>query len=98
MMGGKVVFDQSYAIPEKVLMQDLDGETVLLNLDNGHYYGLDEIGSTVWKQMMEGKSVEECIPLLLTEYEVDEAVLRTDLSSLLNDLCEQGLVSVEMAA
>lgn len=79
-------------------MQDLDGETVLLNLDNGHYYGLDEIGSAVWKQMMEGKSVEACIPALLADYEVDEAVLRFDLSSLLNDLYQQGLLATEMAA
>jgi hypothetical protein len=97
-MGAKVVIDQLYAIPEKVLMQDLDGETVLLNLDNGHYYGLDEIGSIVWQQMMKGKTVESCLPTLLVEYEVDEAVLRSDLEALLRDLCQQGLVSVEMAA
>jgi len=81
-----------YTIPDNVLMQDLEGEMVLLSLENGHYYGLDEIGATVWQQMMAGTTIEECIPSLLLEYEVDEPQLRDDLAALLNDLCKQGLV------
>ena len=33
--------------PEDVLIRDMGGESVLLNLENENYYGLDEVGTQV---------------------------------------------------
>ena len=89
-----VEFSLPVVIPDKVLMQDLDGETVLLNLDNGHYYGLNEIGTDIWKLLVAGKTVEDCLPSLLMDYDVNESILREDIKQLLHDLCEKGLVTL----
>lgn len=91
-MNHKIGLTEPFEVPEKILMQDLDGETVLLNLDNGHYYGLNEIGTDVWGLLAAGKTVEECIAALKADYEVQESVLQEDIVALVSDLFQQGLV------
>jgi hypothetical protein len=81
-----------YKIPEQVVVQNVSGESVLLNLDNGKYYGLDEIGTRMLELMREHGDVEQLIAPLLAEYDVSEEVLRKDLDELLAQLVDAGLV------
>ena len=79
-------------ISPKALSRELDGETVLVNLDTGMYFGLDEVGTVIWNHIQEGVAVED-IPGKLTEaFEVEEDVARTDLEALIGELRENGLV------
>lgn len=41
----KLDFSKRITVPENVMMRELDGESVLLNLDLGIYFGLDDIGT-----------------------------------------------------
>jgi hypothetical protein len=75
-----------------VLMQELDGEAVLLNLNNGQYYGLDEVGYRMVQLLVSSGSFDTTYKTLLQEYEVDPKKLRSDLEKLLEDLIKNGLV------
>ena len=37
--------------PEMV-SSDMDGETVMMSMENGEYYGLDPIGSRIWELIL----------------------------------------------
>jgi len=41
-------------IPERLLVQQLNCETVILDLDSGTYFGLDEVGTRVWQLLAQG--------------------------------------------
>jgi len=84
-------------IPPEILFQELSGEAVVLNLENGHYYGLDEVGTRMWALLAEHGQLAPVINILLQEYDVDEDRLRTDLQSLIDDLIEQGLLRIDAA-
>ena len=45
-------------VPEDVLFNDVGGEAVLLNLETGQYYGLDEVGTRMWSLLAECGQVE----------------------------------------
>lgn len=75
-----------------VLLQDLDGEAVLLNLANGQYYGLDENSYHMYKTLISAGSVEAAYEALSQEYEVEPAQLRSDLDQFLAHLLENGLL------
>jgi hypothetical protein len=75
-----------------VLLQDLDGEAVLLNLINGHYYGLDEISFRMYSLLVASDSVETAYEQLLQEYDVAPQTLREDLEKFLDHLLDNGLV------
>ncbi len=83
----------NYKIPDNVLFQEVDGEAVLLSLDEGCYYGLDEVGTTIWKLIGEEKLEPEQVVNRLTEiYEVEPEQARGDLDRFLGDLRESGLI------
>jgi hypothetical protein len=76
----------------EVLLQDLAGEAVLLNLGNGQYYGLDEIGFHMYQLLVTSASLELAYQRLLDEYDVEPAQLALDLDEFVENLLRNGLV------
>ena len=73
---------------------DMDGETVMMNIETGKYYGLDGIGSCIWELIEEPHTVCEVVHALLADYDVDEKTCQNDVVAFLNKLCNQGLVDI----
>ena len=86
------------AVPSDVLSQELDGETVILDLRSERYMSLDSVGSRFWQLVQNGSDAESACHVLLQEYDVEEAVLRRDLAELIAKMCDAGILSVEQAA
>ena len=81
-----------YRIPEHVLSRKLDDEMVLLNLDSGEYFGLNDTGTRVWELLADGRSREEVIERLIEEFEVPGEVASGHVASLCDELLEAGLL------
>jgi hypothetical protein len=77
-----------------VLFQELEEEAVLLDLANEQYYGLDEVGTRIWQLFWQCHDVGQVMTQMLTEYNVPEATLHQDLTQLIHDLADAGLVTV----
>lgn len=75
-----------------VLLQDLEGEAVLLNLANGQYYGLDETSYHMYKTLLASDSVQAACDALEQQYAVEPARLRTDLDQFVSHLVKNGLL------
>lgn len=73
----------------------LDNEAVILNLASGIYFGLDTIGTRIWQLITEHGSPDRIIPMLLEEYDVEEAQLRGDLDRLLQQLVDKELIKTD---
>ena len=73
---------------------DLDGEAAVLNLKTGVYYGLDEVGASVWKLLAEPRRIDEIVDALIGEYEVDREACLRDVMALVGELAVRGLVEV----
>lgn len=83
-------------IPKKVLGKKLDGEWVLLNLEDGRYYGLNETGSLIWDELNQNKpDFEGVLDRLEASYAADRRTLEADLEKFLDDLSEEGLVQID---
>ncbi|MBP0020295.1 MAG: PqqD family protein [Cyanobacteria bacterium SBLK] len=85
---------QKVSLAENVLIQDLAGESVLLDLESEEYFGLDEIGTRMLTVANESESLQVAYEILLAEYEVDEIRLKQDLLEFVAQLVEYGLVRV----
>lgn len=81
-------------VPPGVMFRDLDGEAVVLELDSGRYYGLNETGTRMWLLLQEHGAVEPALHALLAEYDVAEERLRRELSSFVETLSSQRLLEV----
>ena len=76
-----------------VLLQDLEGEAVLLNLKNGQYYGLDENSFHMYRTLLSSGTLEAAYVSLCQEYEVEPDRLKEDLQQFLAHLLENGLLT-----
>lgn len=73
---------------------DLAGEVAILNIKSGIYYGLDEVGSSVWDLIQQTKTVAEVRDALLQEYDVDAETCERDLIALLRELSSKELIEI----
>ena len=76
---------------------DLDGETVVLNIGDGTYYGLNAVGSHIWAQLATPCSVGELRDRVLSEFDVDAARCERDLAALLAELARHSLIELRDA-
>ena len=79
-------------LSKSVICADLNDEAVLLNVDTGVYFGLDALGSRIWKLIEHQRDEEEIVATLLEEYDVDRPRLEADLELFLGELQRHGLV------
>jgi hypothetical protein len=78
-------------VSKSTVYTELDDEMVLLNLATEMYFGLDAIGTQIWKLIEQGATSGAMLEQLLAQYDVDPAKLRADLSAFLDSLAEKGL-------
>ncbi len=88
--------DCQISIPSHVLHRDLGSETVLLDLDNGVYYGLDAVATRLWSALVETPRLGDVYQTLSDEYEVPSDRLWADLTNFLSELREKGLIDVRL--
>lgn len=75
-----------------IIATDMDGEMVMMSIEQGHYYGLGGIGPFLWEQVVTPTSIKQLCQRVLQEYEVDEATCRADVSAFVNDLLGKGVL------
>jgi hypothetical protein len=90
----EITLGMKATVPPDVLVQELQGESVLLNLKSGRYFGLDEVGTRMWAALTAAESLQAACDALLAEYDVDAERLRDDLRALVEKLVEHGLLEV----
>ncbi|WP_338470947.1 lasso peptide biosynthesis PqqD family chaperone [Niallia sp. XMNu-256] len=80
------------------IVSDMDGEKVMLSIENGKYYNLGEIGGAIWDLMKEPISTQELVSQLLSRYEVEPKECEEQVLSFLNELMDAGLISKKREA
>lgn len=78
-----------------MLTRSVGDETVLLDLANEEYFGLEGVGARFVELAGGGRTYGETVSALLDEYDVSEDVLRHDLDVLITELHAKRLVEVD---
>lgn len=73
---------------------EIDGDKVMMNLDKGQYFMMNEVGSRIWDMVEESMSVKVIIDTLCGEYEVDENTCKDSVVEFLGVLSNADLISV----
>lgn len=84
--------DAALRIPEHVVSREVGGETVILNLETGDYYGLNAVGAAIWRGIEAQSSRDEIVGAVQAEFESTVEVITQDMDALLADLRKQGLL------
>jgi hypothetical protein len=75
-----------------VLTAEVDGEIVMMSIEQGRYFGLDDIGSDIWKRIEQPCSFAALVDRLTADYDADRATIAADVQALLGRMAAQDVV------
>jgi coenzyme PQQ biosynthesis protein PqqD len=87
-----VALDQCLRRQDGILMQEAQGQTVLLRLEDGGYYALDEVGAIIWDLCDGQRPVSGIVTALCAEFDAPEETVRADVLEFIGDLRREQLV------
>ena len=76
---------------------DMAGETVVLDMKSGMYYGMDDVAALIWNALTEPRTFDEIRAAVLEEYEIDPDRCEQDVMTFLGALESAGLVEIRDA-
>jgi hypothetical protein len=78
-----------------MLFNEIDGEVVMLSIENSEYYGMDKVGSRIWQLLEKPMLFKELVTKLMDEYEVTEEQCRMDTLGFVKKMTDKKLLIVE---
>jgi len=82
---------RAFATP-RVLCKDLGDEAILLDLETETYFGLNTVGSRLWTLLTTAPTIRDAFAIMLEEYDVAPEELERDMTALIAELIERGLL------
>lgn len=75
------------------LWTELDGQFMLMNIENGSYYEMTGIGGVIWQMLETPKSEAELVEAILGRYEVERDQCSRDVRAFLDKLVATHVVT-----
>ena len=75
-----------------VVVRDLDGEAVVLDLATGTYFGLNDVGTRIWQLVVQQRTLAEVVEVLEREFDAPVDRLEADLRGFVGRLVAKGLL------
>lgn len=76
------------------LSAEVSGNVVLMSIERGAYFGLDGVGSDIWRRLKEPTPVAGLCDALEAAYRADREALRADVLRFLDRLADEGLIEL----
>lgn len=80
---------------DRVLTQRAAGTLVLLDLDGGQYYALDEVSSRVWDLCDGERGVEAIVAKIGDEFDAPLDTIREDVLGFVQEMLDENLLVVQ---
>ncbi|WP_404405955.1 lasso peptide biosynthesis PqqD family chaperone [Jeotgalibacillus malaysiensis] len=77
------------------IVSDMNGEKVMLSIENGKYYNLGTIGGEIWSLIEKPVTIEAVINELESRYEVDRSRCEMEVMDFVNELMKENLIQHE---
>ncbi len=79
----------------EILSSDMDGETVMMSVENSEYYSLSTVGTKIYDILSKDMSFKSLIDVLTKEYDVDRAVCEKDTKEFLEELLKKNIIKIK---
>ena len=73
---------------------EADGEVLMMHVESGNYYGLNEVASFIWNQLETPRRVADLCAAIQAEFDVDAARCAADALAFLQGMVDDGLAQV----
>jgi hypothetical protein len=77
---------------DTALSTEVDGETVLIGIETGRYYGFDAIGTAIWNRIEQPCRLDALCAGLIEDFDGDPAVIEQETRAFIDLLVARDLV------
>lgn len=89
-----MLLDKYVARSPEVAWRVIEGETLVITPRESALHSLNPMGTTIW-ELADGRlKVSEIVDAIVEEFDVDRARAEEDATAFINELLEQGLISL----
>lgn len=89
-----ILNEDRYMLPHpRIMSQTIELETLVLNLDTGTYYSLENVASLIWQRALLGESYAEIVAAISAIWP-EAATIEIGVAQLVRDLLREGLLQV----
>ncbi len=81
-----------YSFSQKIMATDLGGEVVILDLDSGEYYGLNETAYEIWQSIANGEDINKSVEKIALNKGTSLEELKIDFEYFLSELLTLGFI------
>lgn len=82
-----------YAKSDIVYSAEINGRTVVLNMETHRFYHLDEVGLLIWQLLETPSTVNELAEGVAKECEVPVSECMDDVAEFIDSLCTNNLIT-----
>jgi hypothetical protein len=75
-----------------VVTAEIDGEIMMMSIEHGRYWNLDDVGTDIWRRIDPPCSFDRLVDALVSEYDADRAVIAADVKALLQRMLAEDVV------
>ncbi len=75
-----------FVISKDILSKTVDNEEVLVDLESGTYFGLNQEGTLIWNLLKEGKTQQDILAAMNETFDADENQIRKDFEFFISEL------------
>jgi hypothetical protein len=75
---------------------EIENEIVALSIEKGNCYGLNVVGSRIWRLLADPIRISDICAKLLAEYKVEPRTCERQVLDLLEELRAEGLITTRM--
>jgi hypothetical protein len=79
---------------DSITWRKLKDELVLMHLDTGAYYSLNETGVLIWQGLVDERSHEDIVKDISEVFDADHEIIVQDFERIVNELADQGLLEL----
>lgn len=76
------------------IVSDMGNEKVMLNIENGKYYNLGEIGGDIWESISKPTQVNELVNHIVKKYDVQTDKCEEEVISFLENMYQENLIEL----
>lgn len=75
------------------MTRQVDDEIVILDVTSGQYFGLNDVGATIWEHLSDDCDRDDLIAVVLVTYDVSREQASLDVDELVQQLVDAGLIA-----
>jgi hypothetical protein len=72
---------------------DMDGETVMMHMELGEYYGIGGVGTFCWELLAEPSSINTLVDAVCEKFDTSHELCQKDIELFIDQLMKMNLVN-----